>query len=138
MIDASPDGVLLLDASGMIVFANAMITSLFGFSPTDTAIGEHVDNLLPDDVRDAHAVLRADFQTDPHTRTMGIGLALLARRRDGSVFPVEVSLSPIYDRDGYATIATVRDISDRVTLEASAQRDRNALAAAQELSLIHI
>jgi PAS domain S-box-containing protein len=112
---ASPDGILVIDAAGRIRGANPMAETLFGYS-RDELVGKGVDMLVPDRVRPYHAGHREAYAAEPRARPMGIGMELSARRKDGSEFPVEISLSPFHGDDEMQVIATVRDVTQRKRL----------------------
>ncbi len=123
LIELAPDSVLLVDAQGRIGYANARSRQLFGYGP-DELVGRPLDSLLPERFRERHAHHRAAYLADPHARPMGVGLALYARRKDGSEFPVDVSLSPVKTQAGTFVIAIIRDIADRKrAMEELARRD---------------
>ena len=90
LVEAAPDAMFVVDADGLIVFANGRAGQLFGTTVTDL-LGRPIEDLLPDDVRAAHRHHRVGFDRDARTREMGSGLELHARRFDGGVFPAEVS-----------------------------------------------
>lgn len=113
VIDHLPVGILVADESGRITYINASAESLFGFSAADIA-GKAVETLIPPVHRTKHANLRAGFMASPRSRMMGQGSDLKGRRRDGSEFPVEVGLTPVYRRRHLAgVLATIVDISAR-------------------------
>jgi PAS domain S-box-containing protein len=112
IFEASPDGCLVVDRDGVIRAANPRIQSLFGWSPEELS-GRSVDLLVPEILRTAHVAHRAHFVADPHNRPMGVGLDLRGQRKDGTTFPVEISLSPWVEGGGEVrVICTVRDVSD--------------------------
>ena len=121
----SPDGLLLCDAEGRIVFANDSVASITGY-PVEQLRGMRVDELVPDPVRERHADLRAGYRSSPHRRPMGRGLVLSVQRSDGRLVPVEISLSPVETTSGMLTIASVRDITERL-------EDAGRLRAAEEM-----
>src|SRR5882672_10502600 len=88
-LDAAPDGIVVVDGDGSIVFVNVMAQQLFGYSEAELS-GMSVDELLPENVRGSHAGRRAEYAAHPRTRTMGTGLDLHGRRRSGTEFPVEI------------------------------------------------
>lgn len=115
IFDGSPDGILVVDAEGVIRRANPQAVRLFGY-PLDVLEGAPVEMLVPDAVRTVHHTHREGYSKDPHSRPMGVGLELRARRQDGSEFPVEISLSPVETETGRVIVATVRDTTQRKRL----------------------
>jgi PAS domain S-box-containing protein len=115
VFDASPDGILVVDHSGIIRTANPMAGRLFGYE-VDEIVGQNVDVLVPTSARTAHGDHRARYVRSPRSRPMGVELELRARRKDGSELPVEISLSPWEARDGRRIIVTVRDVTQRKRL----------------------
>ena len=112
LFDSCPDGVLLVDADGIIRLANPVAGSMFGI-PHGEMVSSSIDTLVPPEFRDAHPRRRADYARNPTTRPMGTGLELFAQHSSGVMFPVEVSLSPCTIDGVDYTVATVRDVSDR-------------------------
>jgi two-component system, LuxR family, sensor kinase FixL len=112
IFEASPDGFLVVDREGVIRAANPRVEELFGW-PLEELIGQKIEVLVPEMHRGAHSGHRSRFVADPHNRPMGVGLDLRGRRRDGSTFPVEISLSPWAAHEGdLRVICTVRDVSE--------------------------
>ncbi|MDX1493513.1 MAG: PAS domain-containing sensor histidine kinase [Longimicrobiales bacterium] len=111
VFDAAPDGVAVVDSEGVIRAANPKMEQIFGWPPQEL-VGQTVEVLLPEAVRDVHRGHRAGFVRRPHDRPMGVGLDLRGVRKDGTDFPVEVSLSP-WQREGgeLRIICSVRDVS---------------------------
>jgi two-component system, NarL family, sensor histidine kinase DevS len=114
IIEAAPDGFVMVDLTGTIVLVNAQTERLFGYDRGEL-VGQPVEILLPEPVRSAHVVERDRYIAHPHTRAMGIGLDLVGLHRGGHEFPVEVSLSPLDDE---SIIAVVRDVRARRDAEA--------------------
>ena len=112
MLDSSPDGLLLVAADGTIRLANRAAAAVFG-RPVASLIGTSVDELVPTETRHAHARHRRGYAEHPTLRPMGTDLRLSAQHSDGTLFPVEVSLSPVTLDNEVQTIATVRDVSER-------------------------
>jgi PAS domain S-box-containing protein len=112
LLESAPDAVVIADSSGRIVLVNAQTESLFGYA-RDELLGHSIERLLPESARERHVVHRVDYLRDPRTRPMGIGLPLSGVRKDGSEFPVDISLSAIDTGDGQLLTAFVRDITER-------------------------
>ena len=130
-LDAAPDAMLIVDASGVIRFTNRQVSALFGYSH-DEVVGQHVEVLLPERFRGRHVAHRNGYVGSVRVRPMGAGLTLFAQRRDGSEFPVEISLSPITDGGGLLVAAAIRDGSDRKRAEAELVAARQAAEEARE------
>jgi PAS domain S-box-containing protein len=131
VLDVAPDAMVFLDEEGSILFANRQVRALFGYSPEDLR-GRPIEWLLPERLRDRHVAHRRDYFRSLRLRPMGIGLELLARRADGSEFPVEISLSPIRDGDGITVAAAVRDATERRTTERQLQLLRDEAQRASQ------
>jgi PAS domain S-box-containing protein len=112
LVEAAPDGIVIVDTSGIITLVNAQAESMFGY-PRAELIGASVDKLVPDRFLEGHVADRGRFVDDPRPRPMGEGRDLFAVRRDGSEFPVEISLSPLDADSGLLVIAAVRDLTER-------------------------
>jgi PAS domain S-box-containing protein len=112
LIENAPDAIVQVDAAGRIVIANRTAETMFGYSREELAACG-VDALVPEAVRGQHAERRAGFAAAGVSRPMGAGLELLARRKDGSTFPVEISLSPVRTEGGVHVTAVIRDVTQR-------------------------
>ncbi len=112
LLRSAPDGIVIVDRQGRIVLASNQAESAFGYA-ADELIGQTVDILAPVDKERAHFAQRTAYMDTPHRRAMGEGLELMGRRKDGSLFPVEISLSPIQTQDGFWVTAIVRDVTRR-------------------------
>jgi len=112
LFDAAPDAMVLVDGAGTIVMANAHADRLFGFARGELA-RRSVESLVPERYRHSHLGHRAGYFHTPSVRPMGAGLELFGLRKDGSEFPVEISLSPVTTDAGIMAISAIRDISDR-------------------------
>lgn len=119
-----PDAAVAVDSEGLIVAVNARTESFFGY-PAKELEGKPIEILVPERFRHAHRRDRSEYFGEPHARAMGAGLDLYARRRDGSEFPVDISLAPIGYEDGILVVAAVRDITERK----AAQSAQSQLAA---------
>ncbi len=115
LLDGSPDGFMLVDADGRIALANKSAAIMFGYETSGPKglVDRRVDELVPDELRARHAGHRQTYAVDPQRRPMGTDLRLFAQHRDGDMFPVEISLSPITIGGEVQTIAAVRDVTER-------------------------
>jgi two-component system, sensor histidine kinase len=130
-LDAAPDAMLIADESGVILYASRQLSALFGYS-REEIVGERVEALLPERFRSRHVPQREGFIAKGRVRPMGTGLALFGRRRDGSEFPVEISLSPMKDGDRRLVAAAIRDVSGQKRVQAELIAARQAAEAACE------
>lgn len=111
LLTSAPDAIVGVDAHGRVEFASDRVEALFGWSPNEL-IGEMIEVLIPETAIGIHEAHRAHFVADPHPRQMGAELELTARRKDGTVFPAEISLSTITKETGELQIlAAVRDVT---------------------------
>ncbi len=126
LVQAAPDGVLVVGPDGTIVLANAELGRLTGWATADL-IGTPVEQLVPAAARARHVGHRTGFAQDPHSRPMGVNLNLVAVRKDGTELPVEIMLAPVDVGGVRSTIAFVRDATERRRREAALEE---AMAAA--------
>jgi PAS domain S-box-containing protein len=116
LLDAAPDAIVIVDSAGRIVVVNGQVEHLFGYQRAEL-IGQPVELLLPERLHTLHMQHRSAYIAAPHTRSMGSGLDLAARRKDGSTFPVEISLSALETANGLLVTSAIRDITDRKRAE---------------------
>src|SRR5215469_8635074 len=126
VVEAIPDAVAVVNQQGFIIQVNSQTESLFGYT-RDELIGQKIEILVPERQRPRHDLHREQFHRQPKTRRMGSGLDLYGRRRDGSEFPVEISLSPVAGADGVIVLSAIRDISDRKRIEEELRRANQEL-----------
>ena len=112
LLEAAPDALLIVNGEGRISYVNRRMEQLFGYTRNE-CMGKQVETLVPERYREAHAGHRGGFFTAPQLREMGSGRELFGLRRDGSEFPIEISLSPLEGPDGMSVTAAVRDITER-------------------------
>ncbi len=132
IFEAASDAILIVDQSGVITSANRKTEEMFGY-PREALMGQPLEMLLPERLRGRHIGHRAAYFQEPHVRPMGRGLDLVARRGDGSEFPVEISLSYMETEDGRRALAFVTDITRRQAMERAA-RQAERLSALGRLS----
>lgn len=125
LVDSSPDAVLLVGSDGIVRDVNPQVERLFGYT-AEEVVGHPVELLLPEALAEAHRKHRADYVRNPHSRGMGIGLDLVARRKDGTEVPIDVSLVALDRDDGAVVAAFVRDITERKRMDEYALRLHDA------------
>jgi PAS domain S-box-containing protein len=129
LLEAAPDALVIVDGDGRIVFSNAQVNSVFGYTSVEVS-GQPVEMLLPERFRGRHIAHRSNYTSDPKTRPMGSGLPLFGLHKGGREFPVEISLSPWHGEDGVLILAAIRDITDRKAAEAALDHARVAAETA--------
>ena len=128
LLEAAPDAMVIVDESASIVVVNRQVVNIFGYEPEEL-LGRPIETLVPERYREGHHALREGFLAQPGVRPMGSGRELYAARKDGSEFPVEISLSPLQTEEGILVSAAVRDITERLRLQREADRLRDELVA---------
>jgi PAS domain S-box-containing protein len=126
LLETLPDAIVAVDRDGTIVQVNTQTQELFGYL-RDELIGQKVEMLVPESYRRHHHHHRESFAAAPKTRRMGANLDLYGRRRNGSEFPVEISLSPVSTADGMFVLSAIRDISDRKRIAEELRRAQEEL-----------
>src|SRR5579885_293841 len=138
LFESSPDSIVVTDRDGCIREANPQTERLFGYS-RDEIIGNPVEMLIPERFRNMHVHHRGDYDAEPRVRPMGIGLDLFGRKKDGSEFPVDIMLSPVWTNGEHVVLAIVRDITIRKNsekaLRQSEERFRQLVDGARDYAI---
>ncbi len=116
LLEAAPDAIIEVDRNGHIQLVNRVTEKIFGYE-REEMLGQPVELLIPEELRGRHRHHRQNYWEHPQTRPMGTGLALEGRRKDGSRFPVEISLSPVESGDGFYVTAVIRDVTERTRVQ---------------------
>ena len=135
LLDTASEAILVSDAHGRILVFNQTAEKMFGYGPSEL-LHLNIEQFVPEASRAIHARHRADYLRAPKMRPMGVGLSLQAQRKDGSLFPAEVGLSPNWSDGELKIIMLVHDVTERVKFEESLRRSQEALRQAEKLEAI--
>ena len=137
VVEAAPNGMLMVDSAGAITLVNAQTERLFGY-PRAELMGQPIERLVPERFRDPHPGHRTGFFAEPTARSMGSGRELFGRRKDGSEFPIEIGLSPFTTGEGSFVMASVIDITERKQAEEAIRAKAERLALATEAAAVGV
>ena len=135
IVESTPNAIVMVNAEGNIVLANAQAEKFFGYRREELA-GQPVEILVPERFRSEHAGYCASFFTSPSARLMGAGRDLYGRRKDGREFPVEIGLSPIQTSEGLLVLSAIVDITERKQVEEALRESEARFRSYFELGLI--
>lgn len=126
LVESAPDALVMIDGQGRIALVNQQVEMLFGYARQEL-VGQQLECLLPERFHKLHLRHRHAYMQTPKVRSMGLGLELYGWRKDGSEFPVDISLSPMRTRAGLFIISSIRDITERRRLDDLAQAQQELL-----------
>ncbi|HZW03522.1 MAG TPA: PAS domain S-box protein, partial [Anaerolineaceae bacterium] len=137
LFDFDPDAVLVVGPRGSIQLANRQAVNMFGYSLNEL-YGQPVEMLMPPDFRRRHEKHLQGYMRAPRVRPMGAHLDLVAQRKDGSLFPVDITLGPLDSEEGPVVLATIRDITERKRMEAELSEVNRRLIDSAEVERLQL
>ena len=135
VLESASEGIILINTTGCITLVNTAAERMFGYQRSEL-LGEPLEIMLPERIRRGHVEHRTGYFAEPRVRPMGIGLDLSGRRKDGTAFPLEISLSYVESPDGGVAMAFITDITERKRVEAQLQHQRDVLYQNEKLTAL--
>lgn len=137
VIEAMPNGIIMINSAGIIEIVNIQAEKIFGYERKEL-LGKAVEQLIPHDVAKSHSHNRDSFFADPSPRTMGAGRELFGLRRDGKEFPLEIGLAPVETKDGMKVLASIVDITERRNASIALNESRERLELTTRINQIGV
>jgi protein-histidine pros-kinase len=137
LLESAPDAMVVVDTKGNIALVNEQTQRLFGYQ-REEMVGKPMELLMPERYRGRHVSERMNYVKEPRARAMGSGLELFGRRKDGSEFPVEISLCPLRTDEGILISSAIRDISDRKRVQIELARARDEALEGSRLKSVFV
>ncbi len=135
VLESASEGIILVDPAGRMTLVNGAAERMFGYAPSEL-LGQPLEVLLPERIHGTHVAHRTDYFAEPRVRPMGIGLDLAGRRKDGTEFPVEISLSHVASADVGIAMAFITDITERKRVEGQLEHQREVLYQNEKLAAL--
>src|SRR5579864_948101 len=135
LLEAAPDAMIVADPEARMMLVNAQVESVFGYQRKEL-LGQKIEMLVPERLRERHCELRNDFLRAPHDMPTRVGREFLALHKDGHEFPVEINLSPLQTAEGLLVTSAIRDITERKRAEERLRQYERAMEGLEEMIVV--